>query len=189
LYRKGTPANQCNLNNKGRLTLNAVDRTLDPVTEVFRQFHFGNDDEACVIETLNLSVYDGIDRTLPMLPDGDAKKHFAALKNYSLRGAMWLNNPAYFREGVDFALLDEEDPAKKIVGGDQQLSNATIETFTQPWKAMTPPTSSTPGSRNSSFCFDCHRTLPKTIGTVTLPAKRLSISQTLVQRYFQAAAP
>jgi hypothetical protein len=189
LYRKGTPANACNLNNKGHLNLDTTSQILNPATDVFRQFHFGNDDESCVIETLNQSVYDGIDASLPKLPDGDAKKRLAALKNYSLRGAMWLNNPAYFREGVDFALLDEEDPKKKILGGDQQLSNAAIETFTQTWTAMTPPAGNQPGSRNSSFCFDCHTTLPKSVGSVTLPAKRLNVSQTLVQRYFQAAAP
>ncbi|MBO0697628.1 MAG: hypothetical protein J2P46_04480 [Zavarzinella sp.] len=182
LYKKGTPANQCNKNNKGHLTLNA-DQTLTPVTNVFRQFHFGNDDEPCVIETLNQSVYDGITANLSKVTNADAKKRMEALKNYSLRGAMWLNNPAYFREGVDFALLDEKDPAKKILGGDPQLSNAVIETFTQPWKPM----GMRDDSRQSSFCFDCHRTVAKSKGSVSLPALRLNVSQTLVQRYFLAA--
>ena len=120
LYKKGTPANQCNKKNTGQLTLNA-DQTLTPVTNVFRQFHFGNDDEPCVIETLNQSVYDGITASLPKVTNADAKKRLEALKNYSLRGAMWLNNPAYFREGVNFTLLDEQDPKKLILGGDPQL--------------------------------------------------------------------
>jgi hypothetical protein len=189
LYRQGTPANGCN--KKANLTLDVASQTLDPVTDVFRQFHFGNDDEPCVIETLNQSVYAGIDMSLPTLPEGPAKKRLAALKNYSLRGAMWLNNPAYFREGVDFALFDEMDPSKKILGGDPQLSNAVIETFTQRWQAMTPAPPMGAPSRNSRFCFDCHKTLQQTKPetTVTLPAKRLNVSQTLVQRYFQAAVP
>jgi len=180
LYRKGTAANVCNKNNKGMLTLN-MDQTLTPITDVFRQFHFGNDDEPCVIETLNQSVYDGINVSLPKVMNAEAKKRLEALKNYSLRGAMWLNNPAYFREGVDFALLDEQDPGKKILGGDPQLSNAVIETFTQPWKPMVG------GSRQSNFCFDCHRTVAQSLGTTTLPALRLNVSQTLVQRYLHAA--
>src|SRR5262249_46853656 len=158
-----------NKNNKGMLTLNAGDQTLSPVTDVFRQFHFGNDDEPCVIETLNQSVYDGISASLAKATNPDAKKRLEALKNYSLRGAMWLNNPAYFREGVDFALLDEQDQTKKILGGDPQLSNAVIETFTQPWKPMMA------GSRQSSFCFDCHRTVAQSLGNVTLPALRLNV--------------
>jgi hypothetical protein len=93
----------------------------------------------------------------------------------------WLNNPAYFREGVDFALLDEQDSKKKILGGDPQLSNAVIETFTQPWKPMMT------NSRQSNFCFDCHRTTAHSKSNLTLPALRLNVSQTLVQRYFLAA--
>jgi hypothetical protein len=182
LYQKGTPANQCNKNNKGMLTLNA-DQTLTPVTQVFRQFHFGNDDEPCVIETLNQSISKGIDASLAQVTNAEAKKRLEALKNYSLRGAMWLNNPAYFREGVDFALLDEQDSKKRILGGDPQLSNAVIETFTQPWRPMMA------GTRQSNFCFDCHKTMAKTLDKVTLPALRLNVSQTLVQRYFLAASP
>lgn len=194
LYRKGTPANQCNKNNKGNpalVTLNVADQTLDPVTDVFRQFHFGNDDNPSVIESLNKSVSEGIDASLASVTDAEAKKRLAALKNYSLRGAMWLNNPAYFREGVDFAMLDEQDPKKRILGGDPQLSNAVIETFTQQWNAMIAGGT----ARRSQFCFDCHTTLaktkknPQTMKTATLPALRLNVSQTLVQRYFQAALP
>jgi len=183
LYRKGKKANECNQNNKGKNMILAADQTLTPVTDVFRQFHFGNDDEPCTIETLNRSVSDQITASLPQVKNEDARKRLAAMKNYSLRGAMWLNNPAYFREGVDFALLDEQDGNKKILGGDLQLSNAVIETFTQHWAAGTAQ------GRNSTFCFDCHRTMPQTLpGTaITLRALRLNVSQTLVQRYLHAA--
>ena len=43
-------------------------------------------------------------------------------------------------------------------------------------------------SRLSNFCFDCHTTMSKSVGNVSLPALRLNVSQTLVQRYFLAAA-
>jgi hypothetical protein len=189
LYHQGTAAKDCNIGNKGskqKVTLNAAQQTLSPVTQVFRRFHFGNDDEPCVIETLNQSVHNQLTAALQTLPPGDNKTRMGALRNYSLRGAMWLNNPAYFREDVDVALLDELNPSSKILGGDPQLSNAAIETFTQPWNAAT----GNPASRNSKFCFDCHRTMPdsRTVGSlqITLGPKRLNVSQTLVQRYFQA---
>ncbi|MDB5392270.1 MAG: hypothetical protein JWM11_7916, partial [Planctomycetaceae bacterium] len=187
LYRKGKTVDECNQNNSGVLKLTDATQTLTPVTDVFREFHRGNDDEPCTIDTLNQSVHDGIAAALPKLKDGDSKTRLAALKNYNLMGAMWLNNPAYFREGVDFVLLDEIDPSKKILGGDKQLSNATIETFSQDWVAMTGSTPTMPASRNSQFCFDCHRTTQQGKNGVNLPAMRLGVSQTLVQRYFQAA--
>ncbi len=194
LYAQGTAANKCNLNNKGHLVLDVGAQTLSPRTSVFRQFHFGNDEDPCVIETLNQSVYDGIDAALPKIMEGDAKKRLKALKNYSLRGAMWLNNPAYFREAVNFSLQHELHPDSKILGGDPALSNASIKTFTQPWRGHSPEMPHNPTSRNSSFCFDCHTTLlqqkrlPNNM-TVELPALRLNVSQTLVQRYFEKATP
>jgi hypothetical protein len=93
----------------------------------------------------------------------------AVWKNYSLTGAVWLNNPAYFREGADFAKEDEGDPTKLILGGERKLSNSTMETFTQSSKVN---------------CFTCHRTFGESLnGMQVFPPKRIGVSHILTNDY------
>jgi hypothetical protein len=137
-------------------------QTLEPTVPVFREFAFGGDEDGGqTIDSLNQSVRARI--TTPEL---------AVWKNYMLIGAMWLNNPAYFREDVNFTELDRADPSKKIIGGDKRLSNSTIETFTQ----------HADNQGYGKFCFDCHNTK----AVKEFPPKRLGVSHVLTNVYNHA---
>jgi ketosteroid isomerase-like protein len=178
-YSKGTPAADCN--KKSALKFKSqTDQTFEPSTPVYRRFPFGIDDKLVpiekldpAIESLNKNVKDSIDKLAPGL---------SLWKNYSLKGAVWLNNPAYFREGEknDFAQEDLDHTDRKIIGGERGLSNATIETFTQGAIAAGKPT----GKIN---CFTCHRTIGEFQGgKMVFPPKRIGVSHVLTNAYLFA---
>ncbi len=159
-YTKGTPAVDCN--KKKALTFKDESaQTFQPTTPVMLHFPFGGDtDLDPAIKSLNQSVSDSIDKLAPDLK---------VWKNYRLSGAVWLNNPAYFREGADFAREDAQFPDRKILGGEKKLSNSTMETFTQAAKVN---------------CFTCHRTIGETVGGIQVfPPKRIGVSHILTNAY------
>jgi hypothetical protein len=160
-YPKGTPAGDCN--RKRQLTFKSeADQTFDPPTPVFR--HFGESEADPAVVALNKNVCAAIDKLAPNLK---------VWKNYRLIGAVWLNNPAYFREGLDFAQRDKNDPdgTLKILGGERQLSNTAMETFTQLGQVT---------------CFSCHQTIETPNTTVVFPANRIGVSHILKNAYVNA---
>lgn len=171
-YPKGTAAKDGNKKQPLKFK-SEPDQTFEPSIPIFRLFPFGGEKEQDdAIKSLNKTVYESIDKLAPAL---------SLWKNYSLTGAVWLNNPAYFREGSDFAAEDaknEADRAKdptvadlRILGGEKKLLNSTMETFTQAVKVN---------------CFSCHRTTAKSAQGVQFPANRIGVSHILVNAYVHA---
>ena len=193
-YKKGTIASACNTFNAEdakNLKLNEKTQMLSPPSRVFRLFPFGEDDSPCTIQDLNNSVH----RQILAMEKKISKAQFDRLsvwKNYDLKGAIWLNNPAYFREGVDFVGIAEKDvkdngqDTKKILGGDTKLSNTTMESFTQGgFDKMKKPV------LNSS-CFHCHDAQDvrpdsnRSLAPIVYPGKRIGISHIVTAEYFLA---
>jgi hypothetical protein len=161
-YPKGTAAKDGNKKQALRFK-DEAQQTFEPSTPVFRQFPFGGDaDIDPAIKTLNDNVHMAINKSaLPL----------TVWNNYSLTGAVWLNNPGYFRENSDFAAEDAQAPGKLILGGERKLSNATMETFTRGIKVN---------------CFTCHRTTGESAGPVQFPASRIAVSHVLTNAYINA---
>ncbi len=149
-YTSGTFANACNLPNAGSVALNSSTQKLSPITNVFRQFAFGGGDAADTanITNLNQSVHG------QLLAD-------SVWKNYMLVGGVW------FANGGDLVPGLGGNTIQPLVVGSVQVSNSTMETFTQ--KPF--------GSPSRSNCFSCHNTRPST----GLPAKNLNLSHILKQ--------
>jgi hypothetical protein len=188
MYKKGTLAKDCNVNRPKELVLDEKTQTITGQRSIFRVFPFGGDDEPCVIKTLNDSVHDQIRQQQATLPK-DKYDKLRVWTNYDLKGAIWLNNPAYFRERVDFAqLADDTKNANKILGGDTRLSNTTIESYTQG------TVDATTKVRGIQSCFHCHRTVAepsdltknRSLAPIQFPAKRIGVSHILTSAYFLA---
>jgi hypothetical protein len=112
-YAKDTPANKCNLLNADEVQLvNAKKQTLDPRTNVFRQYAWGGgtEENQANIEALN----DNIHKKLPPK---------SVWRNYNLIGTVWL--PPNSLKPNQFTLSDN-------TAGSTHLANATMETFAQP---------------------------------------------------------
>ncbi|MDB5390564.1 MAG: hypothetical protein JWM11_6210, partial [Planctomycetaceae bacterium] len=97
LYKKGTIASECN--NFGaadvkNLKLNEKTQTLSPPSRVFRLFPFGEDESPCTIQDLNDSVHQQILALKTKIPKAQFDR-LSVWRNYDLKGAIWLNNPAY----------------------------------------------------------------------------------------------
>ena len=100
------------------------------------------------------------------LPDG------SVWKNYSEVGAIWFNQPD--------ALNPDWSPtiADTIQTGSLELSNASIETFTQ-------------GVISENNCFKCHNTLSLTnvpAGAKIIPGKNVLTSHVIITEYFSDLA-
>jgi ketosteroid isomerase-like protein len=190
LYKKGTIASECNTFNSTdikNLKLDEKTQRLSPPSRVFRLFPFGEDDCPFTIQDLNDSVHRQIVALEPKIPKAQFDQ-LAVWKNYDLKGAIWLNNPAYFREGVDIKGTPEEyeKDTKKIFGGDKKLSNTTMESFTQgDFDVMKKP-------RLNNSCFHCHDTQDVTpdsnqsFAPIVYPGKRIGISHIVTAEYFLA---
>ncbi|UMA63319.1 hypothetical protein LVO79_09545 [Roseivivax marinus] len=159
-YSANTNAAACNQNNAGHLTLaSADDQTLSPVTQVCRQFASGggSDANAANIAALNESVHAQLEST-------------SVWQNYTLVGAVWFSK----EDALQPAMLMDDS----ILTGSVELSNSTIETFTQ--KTV-----------NENNCFACHNTqaqYPTDAPDKALPAKNLNISHVLVNTYLSNLA-
>jgi hypothetical protein len=173
LYAKGTWAQRSN-KKPGKAPqppLTFVDQNkqiMNPKVSVFRQFRFDDDEQ---IKDLNKSVQDQLPQNL------------AVWKNYSFMGAVWLNTPDRdFKLNLDFKKADDdqikahpeigEDPAVRILGGERELSNTTMETFTQ----------------STQSCFSCHKTTPEPVpgSEDAFPAKLLTVSHVLTGAYINS---
>jgi hypothetical protein len=163
LYPKGALASDSNQNNRKTLAFADVARQLlQPKTSVFRQFKFGGEDQPQPIIELNATVH-------VLLP-----KRLAVWKNYSFRGAVWINNPATdFKPDMNFGTINDgiTDDSKKILGGEAKLSNTTMETFSQ-------------ATQN---CFHCHTS--EALPDGSLGPKLFNVSHILTDAFVNGQPP
>ena len=163
LYPKGALASESNQNNRKTLTFaDAANQVLQPRTSVFRQFKFGGEDQPQPIIELNATVH-------VLLP-----KHLAVWRNYSFRGAIWINNPdTDFKPDKNFGAIDDgiTDDSKKILGGEPRLSNTTMETFSQATQS----------------CFHCHTS--EALPDGSLGPKLFNVSHILTDAFVNGLPP
>lgn len=156
LYKKGTLAKDCNALSSGsqRLT-DPVNQLFDPKASILRQFPFQDE----LIIPLNSSVKN-------QLPAN------SVWKNYSLMGAVWMNRPdTSFKVGRLFKPNELNDSSNKaIFAGERELSNVTMETFTQA----------------TQRCFSCHRTTSDNAGSPAFPAKLMNVSHVILKAYLNS---
>ena len=173
LYSKGTRASDCNKKpgQAPQPPLTFIDQAkqiLDPKVSVFRQFSFAKDPQ---ILDLNNNVHAQLPHDLQLW------------KNYSLMGAVWLNTPDRdFKLNLDFKKVDDdqikahpeigEKPELRVLGGDREISNTSMETFTQ----------------TTQSCFSCHKTQPVPVpgSDDEFPAKLITVSHVLTNAYINS---
>lgn len=157
LYAANTTAGSVNTDNAGILEFVDQDaQTLKPITQVARQFKNGGGDSTNQgnIEQLNQSVKDQLNAS-------------SVWRNYFEVGAIWFNNTDLLKPDWNPNVDDS------ILTGSLQLSNSTIETFTQ--KIV-----------SENECFSCHNTM----GVADLPpnvpllqGKNINLSHVLLKNY------
>jgi hypothetical protein len=174
-YTAGTTFRDCNINSagSGALKLDEAAQTLSPVTQVCRIVPWGGGSANNIgnIQSLNDSVHS-------QLKD--------VWNNYFEVGAIWFNatdipdkpslNPNCTFQ-PNSSLECRVDPKTPILTGSTQLSNTTIETFTQSQSAQ-------------DNCFACHNTVQVTSPNSTapsLPGLNVNLSHVLINEYFAAA--
>ncbi len=172
-YTANTRYIDCNVNpaDSPTLTLNEKTQVISPITQVCRQFEFGNNPNHPAqkkrkmkqndrnIAFLNRSVHKNLK------PDG-------VWKNYHEVGAIWFLKKNQLKPGLSLA-TDGIGTDQELTGS-LKLSNATIETFTQTQSTM-------------NNCFRCHNTeqrFPPIPTLVSLPALNINISHAFVNIYF-----
>ncbi len=138
------------------LKLDEKTQTFSPHSNVYRVFPGSKSDdpeEDDAVTSLN----------------ADMQAHFQSLggydvrSNYQLVGGIWLNTPQDdFKAGVDFQAEAAKPRKQPLFGGEDRLSNMSMESFTQP-------------SNSSPNCFSCHNTE----GVSGLGASRLNMSHAL----------
>jgi hypothetical protein len=169
-YKAGTPFKSCNVNaaGSGALKLNEATQTLGPVTEVCRMIPYGGgaDSNVANIKSLNNSVHSQLN---------------GIWNNYFDVGAVWFAANNGLKPNCTFqpgSLECPATPGKPILTGSTQLSNTTVETFTQ-------------SQSTQDNCFACHNTVqvtsPNTIAP-SLPGLNVNISHVLINEYFTAAS-
>jgi ligand-binding SRPBCC domain-containing protein len=171
-YKAGTEFKDCNINSAGAgaLKLDAKNQTLSPVTQVCRIIPFGGGNAMNVdnIKSLNNSVHSQLK---------------GVWNNYFELGAIWFNVADALQPNCTFQpgaleCKPASDTAPSILTGSTQLSNTTVETFTQSQSAQ-------------DNCFACHNTVQVTSQTAqvpSLPGLNVDISHVLIDEYFKAAA-
>jgi hypothetical protein len=169
-YEAGTPFKTCNVNSagSGALKLDVAAQTLSPVTEVCRMIPFGGGEASNIanIQALNSSVHSQLK---------------GVWNNYFELGAIWFRANNALKPNCTFqpgSLECRADPNTPILTGSTQLSNTTIETFTQSQSAQ-------------DNCFACHNTAQVTSPNSTapaLPGLNVNLSHVLINEYFTAAS-
>jgi hypothetical protein len=169
-YKAGTPFKDCNVNSAGAgaLELDEAAQTLSPVTQVCRLIPYGggSDDNVTDIKSLNDSVHSQLK---------------GVWNNYFEVGAIWFAALNGLKPNCTFqpgSLECRADPKKPILTGSTQLSNATVETFTQ-------------SQSMKDNCFACHNTVQVTspkAAVPSLPGLNVDISHVLLNEYFDAAS-
>ena len=151
LYASGTHATNANAKPLGSTIKDAAAQLFEPKASIVRVFPSG-----CAPARDKDQAIAGIDPAIGEL-NRSAKEQMTddRLKNYSLIGAVWLDEPRNpkdnrgFKEGRSFEDVE--------LGGQNRLSNASMESFTQ----LTSPN-----------CLSCHNTT----GKGALDSKRLNMS-------------
>lgn len=169
-YTAGTKFKDCNVNaaGAGALKLDEKMQTLSPVTQTCRMIPFGggSDNNIGNIKSLNDSVHASLD---------------GVWNNYFEVGAIWFSSGNALKPNCSFqpgSLECRADPAKPLLTGSTQLSNTTVETFTQSQSAQ-------------DNCFACHNTLQvisPNAKAPSLPGLDVDISHVLINHYFAAAS-
>ncbi len=172
-YTANTRYADCNVNpaDSPALTLNEKTQVISPVTQVCRQFEFGNDPDNPVQKKDDMKTNDDNIASLnkdvhQYLQSGDV------WKNYYEVGAIWFLNQNQLKPGLSLA-TDGIGTDQELTGS-LKLSNATIETFTQTQSTM-------------NNCFRCHNTeqrFPPISTLDPLPALNINISHAFVNIYF-----
>lgn len=162
-YKAGTTYQNCNINpaKTNQLKLDEATQTLSPVTQVCRQYEFGNDPN-----DTSPSVHTN-DQNIDSLNTQVGAKLDDVWRNYFEVGAIWFLDGSKFKPGLN---LDTD----QLLTGSLKLSNATIETFTQVQSAM-------------NNCFRCHNTqqeFPPKMSLDPLPPLDINISHALQNIYF-----
>lgn len=162
-YKAGTTYQNCNVNlaNTNKLKLNESTQTLSPVTQVCRQFEFGNDPSNGGVQpnddniaSLNADVLKNLDKD-------------DVWSNYFEVGAIWFKKTNALEPNM---ALDTDD----ILTGSLKLSNSVVETYTQDQSTM-------------NNCFRCHNTMhsfPSSTDLYPLPALNLNISHAFQNIYY-----
>lgn len=169
-YKANTPFKDCNVNSAGAgaLKLNEARQTLSPVTQVCRIIPSGGGSANNIgnIKSMNDSVHS-------QLKD--------VFNNYFEVGAIWFNATDALKPNCTFqpgSLECRQQSDTPILTGSTQLSNTTVETFTQAQSAQ-------------NNCFACHNTVQVTSPNTTapsLPGLNVDISHVLINKYFDAAS-
>ncbi len=160
-YTANTTLADCNVNysSSNKLTLNEATQELSPITQVCRQYQFGNEQGVNAQNDANIaSLNESVES---FFNEEDV------WKNYREVGAIWFNKIDGLKPGMSLA-TDEN------LTGSLRLSNSTIETFTQV-------------ATTENNCFRCHNSLqqlPQPPGLKPLPASNLNISHALMNIYF-----
>jgi hypothetical protein len=152
-YRANTAAKDCNPEpNVSPSSFDVATGKLTPQTDLFRQFAFGGGDnqDTTNIKSLNQSVHDQLTAN-------------SVWKNYFLVGGVWFADGKNLKPGLNGIDM------QMFAVGSVQLSNSTMETFTQQ------PFPTPVGPRSN--CFSCH----KTASQPSLGAKNLNLSHILHQ--------
>jgi hypothetical protein len=187
-HRQGTIRSLCNLNQRQNPPFNVATQKFTNPTQVFRQFKFGQVDNA-------MSGVNEPDDDVQSLNSDMQQRLIAAnsiWQNYMLVGAVWIRDaripaqtPGTFVPNQDFELATKEnaDDPKSILQGELRLSNSVIETFTQPDMPHNPLNPALPN------CFRCHNTAADTHhypdGTQKkLDGKLINVSHVLKNAYF-----
>ncbi|WP_299765777.1 hypothetical protein [uncultured Dokdonia sp.] len=160
LYAANTTARDVNTDNAGILKFaDQSKQTLTPITQVARQYKNGGGTpkNQTHIMNLNASVKEQL------------TKNNSIWKNYFEVGAIWFNNPDLLKPNWNPNVVDS------ILTGSLQLSNSTIETFTQ--KIV-----------SENECFSCHNTQAVTDVPPTLEmlgGKNINLSHVLLKNYIE----
>lgn len=160
-YDAGTIIGKCNINpaSSNKLVLNEETQNLQPITQVCRQYEFGN---APGDNTQNDGNIAELNKDV-----GSKLASTDVWRNYREVGAIWFNTIDGLKPGLDLA-TDE------LLTGSLKLSNSTIETFTQRASVM-------------ENCFRCHNTEQEIAPSTTLsslPATNLNISHAFQNIFF-----
>ena len=172
-YTANTRYADCNVNpaDSPALTLNEKTQVISPITQVCRQFEFGNDPDNPAQKKSNMKQNDD---NIALLNSSVHKKLKPndVWKNYHEVGAIWFLNQNQLKPGL--SLATDGIGTNQELTGSLKLSNATIETFTQTQSTM-------------NNCFRCHNTeqrFPPIPTLDPLPALNINISHAFVNIYF-----
>lgn len=157
LYAANTTAQNVNTDNAGILEfVDQKAQTLKPITQVARQYKNGGGTKTNQAHIMNLNE--------------SVKKQLSSSsvwRNYFEVGAIWFNNPDLLEPNWNPNVVDS------ILTGSLQLSNSTIETFTQ--KIV-----------SENECFSCHNTSAVTdvpSEFKMLGGKNINLSHVLLKNY------